>query len=361
MNTKENTATNNIQAELNRLWESQPQRVKIKASLFNLIVYSYEPCRTKYFKKMVQMVMEQFPCRIIFIQEDPTAPSPFLRVNVSVSLPESGKGIACDQINIEASGEEMKRVPFLILPHLIPDLPIYLLWGRDPTKATAIVPYLQPFATRVIFDSETTDNLKSFSESILKEMETASYEIVDMNWVRTAGWRQIIAQAFDSKVRVDLLVKASFIRLVYNDLSDPSFSRPATQAIYMQAWFASCLGWTFERLEKQQDKVVLHYTNHFGPIQIHLVAQTRNDLSPEEIIECEIADPNNFDCLFLRKMGNEVLVKASNQYQCQLPFTLLLPTLQSGRSFMQEIFYQKISTQYPHVLKIMGQIDWIGI
>lgn len=358
MTTQENITTNSIQTELNRLWESQPQKVKIKASLFNLIIYTCEPCRNKYFKKIAQMVMEQFPCRIIFIQQDPSTQSPSLRVNVSVSSPESSKGAACDQIIIEASGEEMKRVPFLILPHLIPDLPIYLLWGENPAKVATILPYLQRLATRVIFDSETTENLKGFSETILKEMETASHEIVDMNWVRTAGWRQIIAQAFDSKERVDLLAKASFIKLVYNDLSDPSFSMPETQAIYMQAWFASCLGWSFERLEKQPDKMVLHYSNHSGPIQIHLISQTRNDLSPEEIIECEISDPNNFDCLFLRKMANEVLVKASNQYQCLLPFTLLLPTLQSGRSFMQEIFYQKISTQYPNILKIIGQINY---
>lgn len=357
MNTKENTETNNIQAELNRLWESQPQRVKIKASLFNLIIYTYEPCRTKYFNKIVQMVKEQFPCRIIFIQEDPSTQTPSLRVNVSVSSPEN-KGAACDQITIEASGDEMKRVPFLVLPHLIPDLPIYLLWGQDPAKVSTILPHIQPLATRVIFDSETTDNLKNFSETILKEIDAAANEIVDMNWVRTAGWRQIIAQTFDSKERVDLLGKASFIRLVYNDLLDPSFTRPQTQAIYIQAWFASCLGWKFTQLENQQDKVILHYTNHSGPIQIHLVPQTRKDLSPEEIIECEISDPNNFDCLFLRKAANEVHVKASNQYQCLLPFTLLLPTLQTGRSFMQEIFYQKISTQYPNVLKMIGQISW---
>lgn len=353
MNTKDKIDSGLIQTELNRLNESKPDGSKVKSPLFNLIFYTHEPCRTEYYKKIAATIMEQFPCRIIFIKGDIHAQQPLLNVKVT---PASGK--SCDQILIEAGKDELSRVPFLILPHLIPDLPIYLFWGQDPSKDTTILPILQPMATRIIFDSESTDNLQQFGQTLLKLFESLSTEIVDMNWVRTAGWRQIIAKAFDSKERFNLLCQTGKIRLVYNDVSDPSFTRPQTQAIYLQAWLASCLGWKFEKLEHQDKNHILTYQDHAGQISVQLEPMTRKDLAPEDIIEFEIGAPNNYECIFTRKTANQVAVKASNQYQCLLPFMLILPTLQSGRSFMQEIFYLKISDQYPGVLKLISQIDW---
>ena len=37
---------------------------------------------------------------------------------------------------------------------------------------------------------------------------------------------------------------------------------------------------------------------------------------------------------------------------------LLMPTLKSGRSFMQEIFYQKVSEHYLEMLKLINLVKW---
>lgn len=353
MNSQEKIDSGSIQTELNRLKESPTDGNQIKASLFNLVIYVHDPKRLDYFNKIVKMVVDQFPCRIIFIQGNSNSSKTTLQVNVQTG----SKGIS-DQIYIIASGDGLTQVPFLIYPLLIPDLPIYLFWSQDLTKDAHILPCIKRLATRIIIDSENTDDLQNFSQTIRKQLQLTSTDIVDMNWYRIAGWKQIIARAFDSKDRIDLLGKATHIKIIYNDVSDPSSTQPKTQAIYLQAWLASCLGWTFKKLESVDKKIVLHYIDHSAPAQIHLEPQTRKDMLPEEIIDFEISDPENYDCLFSRKNNNEIVVKASNQYQCLLPFTLLLPTLQSGRSFMQEIFYQRISSQYPEVLKMISQVNW---
>jgi len=357
MNATENMDSSMIQAELNRLGESTPTGKKIKAALFNLIVYTHETIRAQYFKKIVKTISDQFPCRLIFIQADIV--SQHSSIKVQVSLPNSGNSseVSSEQIFIEASGTEIERIPFLILPQLIPDLPIYLLWGQDPNKETIILPHIQPLARRIIFDSESTNELGEFSKEILNLVENSSLEIVDMNWIRIAGWRQIITRAFDTKTRIDLISKTSYMKLTYNSLEDPSFTKPETRAIYLQAWIASCLEWNFEKIEiNEQKTIILHYT---GPhaIQIHLVSEIRKDLAAEEIIEWELCDPNNYDCVFSHRTMTQVEVKASNQYQCLLPFSFLLPGLNSGRTLMQEIFYQKISDQYAALLKLIIRIE----
>lgn len=354
MKSKEKIDSKSIQTELNRLKESQPNDTQGKASLFNLVVYAHDSKRLDYFKKIVDLVMDQFPCRIIFIQSDEHN----THTSLEVRVPSNSKGTA-NQICVTATGEGLDRVPFLIFPHLIPDLPIYLFWSEDLTKDAQVLPFLKGLATRIIIDSENTEDLQQFSQSILKQLDSSPTELVDMNWVRIAGWRQIISRAFDSKDRVNLLRKATSIRIVYNDLYDPHFSQPKTQAIYLQAWLSSCLGWNFEKARMGKEKTILYYVNEDAiPIRIDLEPQLRKDLPPEEIIEVEISDPKNYDCIFSRKNISEIGVKASNQYQCLLPFTLLLPNLQSGRSFMQEIFYQRISNQYPKVLKMISQLNW---
>lgn len=340
-----------IKNELNRLRESQPEMNQAKASLFNLIIYVHDPRRLEYFKKVVDMILEKFPCRIIFIQRDPSTKESTLVVSSLLG----SQGIS-DQLSIKASGEGLDRVPFLIYPHLFPELPIYLFWSPDLTADTAILPQIKNLATRIIIDSEDTDNLQNFCASILKQLAASSREIVDMNWFRIAGWKSIISRAFDSKDRIELLKKASLVKIAYNQLKEKDSSQVITQAFYLQAWLASCLGWKFIKIESDGKNSLLLYENSF-PIEVHLEPQNRPDLPNEEVIEVQISDPKNYDCTFFRKSNNEIVVKASNQYQCLLPFTLLLPSLQSGRSFMQEVFYQKISMQYPEVLQMISSIN----
>ncbi|CUI16600.1 Glucose-6-phosphate dehydrogenase family protein [Candidatus Protochlamydia naegleriophila] len=358
MDTKENVASTNIQAELNRLWDTQPGSSKAKACLFNLIIYTQETCRSDYFKDMVRMIIEQFPCRIIFIQGDRSTHDSYLRVHVSAETGKDKRGMACDQILIEAAGKDLSRVPYLILPLFIPGLPIYLLWGEDPTTENTVLPHLQKFATRLIFDSECTEDLQHFSQIMQQKLNSSSIQVVDMNWARIGGWREILAQTFDSKERLAQLASVQYVKIIYNDLHSPFFRHPDTQAIYLQAWLASRLGWKFIKSEKKENTLVLNYQGQQDPIQIDLVADTRTDLLPEDIIAAEVSNQKNYICNLMRQGNNQVVVHASNQYQCELPFTLWLPTIRSGRSFMQEIFYQKVSDHYSEMLNLISKTKW---
>jgi len=328
----------------------------LKACLFNLIIYTHEPRRTHYFQEVAKMIMPTFPCRIIFIQLNLASTDREVHIHTAIRTnPE--RGIVCDQISIEASSQSIDRVYFLLFSLLIPDLPIYLLWGQDPTKAQTLLPRLQRLASRLIFDSEATDNLQQFSRDMLTRLANSSIPIVDMNWARIGGWREVLAQTFDSQARFDQLRTATEITVTFNDRPSEVLLHPDTRAIYLQAWLASRLGWQWQRSEPHDQGHKLIYQSTEGSHVIQLLPQSDDRFESEEVLGVEICS-SDYACHLKRISADRVRVQASNQIECALPFTLLMPTLRSGRGLMQEIFYQKISNQYEPTLKLINLGDW---
>lgn len=357
MNLKQNLNSGKIQSEIQQLSKVNNHNDS-RACLFNLIVYTQDAHRIQYFKEIVKMIMSQFPCRIIFIQGDPSSKENHIHMQIFTGKATQENEFNCDQIFIEAKGEEIKRVYYLLLPLFVPDLPIYLIWGQNPTVEHTILPQLEHFGTRLIFDSEAFEDLQKFSHVMLEKIKENSVQIIDMNWARIGGWREILAQVFDSEERVDQLQNASIIHIFYNDKPRETLPHPETQAIYLQAWLASCLGWKFEQCKKDGKSIVIQYANQKIQHTIYLSPQVNQDLESEEILSLKIEGTKQYNCLLERNSFDQIKVSACNQFQCELPFTLRMPNIRSGRKFMQEVFFQKMSEHYPATLKYIGLVKW---
>lgn len=356
METHQNSLTTDVQGELNRILKTSPGS---KACLFNLIVYTHEPKRTAYFTEIVKKIKTQFPCRIIFITGDPQSTENYFRVKATTEKNSDGTGFACDHFIIEAAGQDLNRVNFLLMPLFVPDLPIYLLWGQDPTTEYTILPHLCYFATRLIFDAETTSDLQQFSLEMLDRLSSSSTQFVDMNWARMGGWREVLAQIYDSPERYEQLASANQIEIKYNNIPNELFEHPDTQAIYLQAWLASRLDLQFLKAEKENGSQILIYENEQKKIcKIQLTPLANSKFDAEEILEIEVIGEKDYQCHMKKLSPEQVKVQASNQFECGLPFTLLMPSLQSARTFMQEIFYQRSSDQYEKMLKLVSLMKW---
>lgn len=359
MDTSQNLASKNVQSEMNRLLKASPSSDGAKACLFNLIVYTQDERRTAYLNEIVKLIKTQFPCRIIFIKGDPEAKENEFKVKASSEKNSDGSGFVCDEFYIEASGQDVSRVNYLLLPLFVPDLPIYLLWGQDPTTEYSILPHLESFANRLIFDAETTEDLQQFSRQMLSRLDSSSIQIVDMNWARLGGWQEVISQIYDSQERFNQIATSNFIEIKYNNRPSDLFTNPDTQAIYFQAWLATCLEWHFVKEETKDHARILYYQrSNQEKCQIKLTPSTDSSLDPEEILEVEVSGNQDYHCHMKRTSLIQVKVQSSNHYECGLPFVLLMPNLKSGRSFMQEIFYQKTSEQYKKMLQLVSLIRW---
>ena len=179
-----------IEEIMDRLEKFDSSNECVKACLFNLIVYTHDPNRVDYFKKITSLIKEQFPCRLFFIEGSTAFPRERLTLN---SKQKEGKERgSCNSIYICAGEDQLLHIPFLLLPLLIPDLPIYLLWGQNPAASSIILPSLEKLASRLIFDAEESWNVQEFAANLVNKILSSPAEIIDMNWARISGWREVL-------------------------------------------------------------------------------------------------------------------------------------------------------------------------
>lgn len=352
----------NIEEELSKFKETNGGKSQIKACLFNLIAYAIDSTRANYIAELIHTIIEKFPCRIIFIKADAEASHDYLHTEVSIVSSQQGKTvIACDQIAINVSKSQLHRVPFLILPHLVPDLPIYLLWGQNPIEENQILPKIQQYATRLIFDPECSENLQLFSKNLLEKIDSFhNLELMDINWALISNWREILAQIFNTPEKIYQLNASKSINIVYNDHKTEFLKHPEIRANYLQGWLATQFQWKFIKCSFANGKRIITYSNKDSQdITVTLCPKIHTDLPTGAIIEIEVATKDNHFCVIsLMQKLSQVVVHASTLEKCELPFTLTLPNIHRGFSFMKEIFYYPMSNHYRQMLETISQIEY---
>lgn len=333
-----------IESELIKLWEKLAKE-KMRACLFNLIVFNKLSLRTDYIRDIVQKVSEKYPCRVLFISFDPESNLTYLKTAISVV----GNGnIACDYIDIGVSGKQIEKVPFLILPHIIPDLPISLLWTEDPSLDHPLFAPLTKLANRVIFDSESADSLLAFAKKILMLNQTGIHT-ADLNWARTEGWRDLLGSIFHAGEK---LQEIDNIRVTYNARKTESFCHLKVQSMYLIAWLASRLNWKFQEARKD-----LHFAFEKQQAEIH--ATEWEKLGSGTVISVDLATRDGilYNCSRIQKEYHRVNIQISSREKCELPYSYVLGKTATGQSLVKEIITQGTSSHYLDMLKEIINLD----
>lgn len=328
-----------------------------RASLFNLIIYADAPHRLSYFREVVQTVIKKYPCRIILIQNQGNEQSDLFETEkTTVSSESESSGIVCDQITIKVSGPSVKKVPFQVLASLAPDLPIYLLWGQEPNKEHEILPHLQGVADHLIFDSECVDDLSSFSQVMLDKKGWHG-RIIDMNWARFSGWRDVLCHAFENQERIDELKDSVEVTINYNSQPSASFKHQDTQAVYLQAWLAARLGWKY--LSKTEEDSIKRY--HFSQNSHELVISVEpvkvGSFAPGAITSIKTAGSAGDTTTLIRNENTpkQIAAQICSAHSCESPFSIPLYTMTRGLTFIKQILYAPSSPQYYEMLQILSQ------
>ncbi len=326
--------------------------------LFNLIVYAHHPDQVASLKVLMEAITERFPCRIIFIQSEET-PEPRLEVKGFVhsgtrrSLPDY------EEVRISVSRSDLNRVPYVVLPYLLSDLPVFLLWGQDPSLEREVLPSLLHMANRLIVDSESTDDLHRFSQEILSLREWGQLDLIDLNWARISGWREVIRKVFDSSDRLQNLSKATEVTIRYNQVEGLLKAGTQTQALYLQAWLADRFGWSLKNMARDDKKKLATYRHNTGETTVVLFPDSEFGRPPGMLLSVEISEPDKSQFSMMRLPNSrQVLVHVSSAEACELPFTLLLPGVRRSYPFLKELFYAPGSPQYFTMLHLLAKQDW---
>lgn len=309
-----------IEKELTRLFLDKG--IKSRASLFNLIVYVTNEDRAKYIKSLLGKLTEKFPCRILFLNQKESRNIEF---DISAEVKEK---IPCDFIEILLGPEDEKKAPFLILPLVIPDIPIFALWGVDPSLDKTILPALSAYVDRVVFDSFCVKDVEDFAKRMLEKHDT---KFRDVNWAAISGWRQILARTIDNTQEIEQVKKAKEITIEYNGDRVPGLPNPEIQAFYMRAWLQAKLG----------------YDNN---VKFTLSPLSNHGTRAGDIISITFRGSKNSFFNFQRK-NTTCQIHIEFDDFCEMPQNFPLEYVQRGFRFWREIFFEDISHDYHLMLQ----------
>lgn len=342
-----------IQSELSRIWDSLEGTNKIRASLFNLIFFTKKKSRAEYIQTISQNVIEKFPSRVIFITEDIDSEEDYLHTGVSVLSSARGESdIACDLIQIDVAGHFQERVPFVVLPHILPDLPVYVIWAEDPSDHSPLLDELQKLASRFIFDSEAIFNLSAFAQNLIEIKKISRCDIADLNWARMESWRNLLTSTFYTPQRLAQLQKATKIQILYNAQETEFFCHNQIQSLYLQGWLATQLGWKLQNSKTNNGVTTFLYERNNKSVEITLFPEEQPSLKAGTIIsiDLETEDHNHFSFGRDLETPHHVSMRFSTLEKCDIPLKYIFAKDQSGQSLVKEICHKGTSEHYLNLL-----------
>lgn len=345
-----------IQTELGRIWDSFQGTSKMRASLFNLIFFTEQTPRTDYIRTIAHKVIEKFPSRVIFITSDTNAKEDFIQTGVSV-LPvgNAESDIACDLIDIHVSKQNEKKVPFLILPHILTDLPIYVVWAKDPSIQDTLLQQLEKMASRLIFDSECSEKLHDFATTLLNIYQDSKTDIADLNWARMESWRDLLSSTFYTEERLDQLKKTKNIQIFYNGLGSESYCHTLLQSIYLQGWLACQLDWKLIKADAQKAQFSFLYQKPGGQVEVTLYPEQHQGIHPGAIVSVDLTTEDEDHFSFGRDLQfpHQVSMRFSTLDRCAIPLKYFFAKAESGQSLVKEISNKGTSAHYLKLLKLL--------
>ena len=136
-------------------------------------------------------------------------------------VPQEG-GLYVERLVLDANAEQLQGA---ILPLLRPATVNHVWWGTDSKPGGVLLSELTEVADQIIADSLTLDIPPS-----------RHYALADLGWSRAAGWREALAQVFDSPDAARQLPKTDHLTVRYSGSND-------LPARLFAGFVASTLGW----------------------------------------------------------------------------------------------------------------------
>ncbi len=231
--------------------------------------------------EMIARLTDRFPSRAIVVAATEDAGPPLEAwVQAHCQLPSPGRPqVCCEQISVVARPDGHARLPGLILPLLVPDVPVVLWWPRGEPFGGPLYGRLQPLADHIIVDSRTFQAGLSGLERLVGACHGAA--VSDLGWGRLTSWRELVAQFFDAPGMLRHLNTLESVAVRYRAADDSLEAR--MPALLLVGWLAARLGWQIA------DGAALSFVRPDGaPVQVTLHAQPFDGESTRKLLGMEL-------------------------------------------------------------------------
>ncbi|GGM05790.1 glucose-6-phosphate dehydrogenase assembly protein OpcA [Deinococcus aerophilus] len=208
------TSVRKAQATLDELW--QRTTVETRAYTGNIVALTVRKHRARV-EEALRGLEGRYAGRQIIGVMDGTDD---LKVHASL-VPQRG-GLFVERLTLDASTEQLQGA---ILPLLRPATVNHVWWGADTKPGGPLLRELTDIADQVIADSLTLDIPPA-----------RHYALADLGWSRSAGWREALAQVFDSPEAARQLQHVDHLSVRYAGTKD-------LPARLYAGFVADTLGW----------------------------------------------------------------------------------------------------------------------
>jgi hypothetical protein len=214
-------------------------RLQVNVATFNLIVFIDDPARRVWIHERALRIADKHPSRLIILDA--------CNASGEVAVSSSALHLAVGEL-------DANTVAHLTRELSAPDVPNVLWWSPERLIEHDFFAVLLELADRVVVDSSGACNDESVLRRLLCFVQPIK-PLQDMAWMRSAPWREMIAQFFDDPDMHEDLASLTALEIT---------SGSTAEALYLAGWLASRLAWT------PQDLHTLH-TSDGRPIALKLI------------------------------------------------------------------------------------------
>lgn len=145
--------------------------------------------------ELLERVLLRHPCRAFLVTLDERASE--ITGSVTADVRQQGKGrvMVMERIAIRSSLQNIAKLPGLIRPLIVNDIPVHFFWGAPLPQNELRLLILGELANQTIVDSSTfADPMRDMK----RVQELPELEVRDLAWFRLAPWRRALAEAFET-------------------------------------------------------------------------------------------------------------------------------------------------------------------
>jgi len=208
-----------------------------RARMSNLVVFaSRDAADGGELPESIAEISGRHPSRVLLLVDDPDlGAEPRAWVSALCRLGGGGRRVCSEQVSIRSGPDGLRRLPSIVRPLLVGDLPTALWWAvpTAPPLAGELFRDLSGMARRVLWDSRDWDDEAGGLRSTARWAGGADPRqgLADLAWVRLAPWRAAIGRALGTTA-----ASTNSLRIVHGPHALP-------EALLLVGWLADRLGW----------------------------------------------------------------------------------------------------------------------
>ncbi|MFN3244259.1 MAG: glucose-6-phosphate dehydrogenase assembly protein OpcA [Planctomycetota bacterium] len=143
-----------------------------------------------------EQLQRRSPCRAFLLVIDEDSPSEIAELTATTRKHGPLRDIVLEQIVLRLHSADLHRMPGLLRPLILDDLPSHLLWALPWPTDGANFETLAEMCQHAIVDSRSFGDPERELQ-LLRQRRERGEQISDLSWLRVQPWRRALAEAFE--------------------------------------------------------------------------------------------------------------------------------------------------------------------